>query len=293
MKYIRKLLNPLVPFLILLLILFKMTYDNFSKLEDYTEEEEKLFAANIKELENLQNMHISKNQYYDLDFPHLYGRGRFCIDDSVGYEVKEKISSLTEIHTTYSEFMQKEGEKYVVSNGAAFGSGYKIHGSIITLFDDYITKIKDVDSTLFLYFKDYTFNNSISSSEIQRLYISKNKQELIYIMKLFEVEMSKIYYDAIKEFTYQKIYFPETDYIRKNTKVIPLLNTDSSFLQIETPLFVALDTLNNKIRMSEKIDYRLSNDGYYINPKDYKKNMTMTFTLNLKNICDTTLIYWF
>ena len=61
MKYIQKLLNPLFPFLVLLLILTKMTYDNFSKLEDYTEEEEKMFVANSELLEELQKIHVNNN----------------------------------------------------------------------------------------------------------------------------------------------------------------------------------------------------------------------------------------
>ncbi|WP_338769240.1 hypothetical protein WAF17_09440 [Bernardetia sp. ABR2-2B] len=57
MKYIRKLLNPLIPFLVLLIILAKMSYDHFSKLEDYTEEENKLLMANI---DNLREIHKKK-----------------------------------------------------------------------------------------------------------------------------------------------------------------------------------------------------------------------------------------
>ena len=212
---------------------------------------------------------------------------------SAGYEIKSKLNSLKKIYTTYSEFVQEKEEEYIVSNGAAFGNGYKIHGAITNLFNNYINEIKDIDTTMLLYFKDYTFNNSISSSEVQRLYISKNKQELIYIIKLFEAEMSKIYYNAIKEFVYQKLYFSEADYIRKNTKVVPLLNGDGSSLQVDISLFLALDTARNGLRMSDKIDYRLSNDGYYIILDGYKKDMRIAFTLQLENICDTTLVYSF
>ena len=144
-----------------------------------------------------------------------------------------------------------------------------------------------------MYYKDYKFNNAISESEIQRLYISKNEHELFYILDLFEAEMAKIYYDAIVELMYKKIYFPESEYIRQNSRLIPILNIDSSFVQIETPLFFAFDTISDKINMSESIDYHLSKDGFYIVSKQYKKGLKMQITLNSEQVnrYDTTLIY--
>ncbi|WP_338769242.1 hypothetical protein WAF17_09445 [Bernardetia sp. ABR2-2B] len=189
-----------------------------------------------------------------------------------------------------------------MTNNLIFGNTqYRINGKIIALFRNYVSEVQKVDSVLIPIFKDYEFNNGISETELQRLYVSKNKKELEYIISLFATEITIIHNRAIEEFIYQKVFLRESKFLRKNTQIIPILNTDSSSLQIETPLFLALDTTETKIRKQQKphqIAHHFSENSCFLvvegkramqSIMDDKFYMTVR-TLKTTENCDTTFI---
>ncbi|WP_338792957.1 hypothetical protein [Bernardetia sp. MNP-M8] len=283
MKYIRKLLNPLIPFLVLLLIVAKMSYDHFSKLEDYTVQENELLDANIKQIREIQKKYLHNHEYYEALFPSISG---YC---SINKRTRGKIDSLKIIYEIYSKYLQENREKFIMHKTTFGNTKYRIDGQIVELFENYISDMKALDNTLSIFFKGYKFNNAISATEVQRLYVCTNEQNLLYILNLFEAEMSKIYYDAVVELVYQKLYLSEADYIQKNAKVVPFLKTDSSLLNIESSIFFPLDSQEGKISSPDKLNYKLSEDNYFIVLKSYKNGDRIAFTRQI-NDCDTTVI---
>ena len=73
-----------------------MTYDNFSKLEDFTEEETKLLVANSELLEDIEKLYESDYLRYITYFPTTHRQYST-------YEIKE-IDSLEKVYKSYSEF---------------------------------------------------------------------------------------------------------------------------------------------------------------------------------------------
>ena len=265
MKHLK---SPYFPLFILLIILSAFGYRSFFDA-DYTQTEKEIFALNYHQNLGLRQEYANLAQKTQKNaqgkFREEGGEQNDCAREMYkSLEIKmNNLSKIYEgIHLNYFEKTKVELKEEEFPPKLS-------NPKVVTAINEYVQKVSKLDSSLANNYKDF--------------------------VSRFEVELSKMYYEDIKQLSQNYFLYPLPMKI-EDAKVVPYVwydrssNLDKGKYTIKTMSVFSFDKLKSRLVYPKNIETEFDENGFIIIPKEFQKGVQL-FQVKIPILCDrdTTL----
>ncbi len=275
----KKLLHPLIPLFILLVLGGKYVYDVFL-MKKYNEKELLLLDRTRRDGDNVSNLfsgvadrsvQAAKNCFAEAGNP-----------PSRKY-VFDKIEPLNAIYQKYLEKINSSISLYEQEKGLAHATEreriefyeefYNKHFSIEnlkiqTLFQEYINEIIEVDTLIAQKYQNYTFQNGKSDEELTENYLQGKAIEILIHVAKIKAELAHIYSQSTILLAEEYGYF-ECSGNDVNNIVLPVIyKSENNYAVSVIEVAPFMDSIGKNIATKEhfktNVKYHIDEKGFFV-----------------------------
>lgn len=291
MKHLK---SPYFPLFILLIILSAFGYRSFFDA-DYTQTEKEIFALNYHQNLGLRQEYANLAQRTQKNaqgkFREEGGEQNDCAREMYkSLEIKmNNLSKIYEgIHLNYFEKTKVELKEEEFPPKLS-------NPKVVTAINEYVQKVSKLDSSLANNYKDFVFEEGMTDKELDDFYFDTDDYLRAFHYSRFEVELSKMYYEDIKQLSQNYFLYPLPMKI-EDAKVVPYVwydrssNLDKGKYTIKTMSVFSFDKLKSRLVYPKNIETEFDENGFIIIPKEFQKGVQL-FQVKIPILCDrdTTL----
>lgn len=276
----KKLLHPLIPLLILLILGGKYVYEAF--LEDkYNEKQLLLLDRTRRNGESVESLFS-----YTADKSTELAKKCFAENGvlSSHRDLFDRIEILKGIHQKYLEkinasILLYEKEKELAhatqkEKEAFYKEFYNKHFSIENLkiqmlFQEYIKEIVKVDTLIAQKYQNYTFQNGESDEELAENYLQGKSIEILIHIERIKAELAHLYSESTILLAEEYGYFIFTDRTL-NSRVMPILSKteESNFFVSVVEIVPFIDSIRQDVVLEEyfqtNVKYHIDKKGFFV-----------------------------
>ncbi|AFM03928.1 hypothetical protein Fleli_1506 [Bernardetia litoralis DSM 6794] len=272
----KKLLHPLIPLFILLILGGKYVYDVFL-IDKYDEkqllllEQTKTDGDNVSELFHStakRSVELAKRNFAESGNPpsRKYLLDKIEILDGIYQTYLEKINasiSLYEIEKELTYSTNKEKEEF-------YNKHFSVENlKIQTLFQEYIQEIIKVDTLIAQKYQDYTFQNGESDEELAENYLQGKSIEILIHVAKIKAELAHIHSESTILLAEEYGYFIFTDRTL-NSRVMPILSKteEGNFFVSVVEIVPFIDSIRKDVVLEEyfqtNVKYHIDKKGFFV-----------------------------
>ncbi len=272
----KKLLHPLIPLLVLLVLGGKFIYEKFLE-EKYNEKQLVLLEKTKTDAENVSNVffNVAEKSIRSADncFSEMGNFDRFLYKTLI-----DKAAILLTIHSRYLEKINKPVSE--LENKIKFSTKeekqkfYNQHFSIEdlniqTLFQEYIQEIIKIDTLIAQKYQNYTFQKGQSNEELTDTYLNGKSIEIFIHVAKIKAELAYLNSTSISLLAEEYGYFNCTDQAINNI-VVPIVSKPKNGKSYVSIVEIApfMDSTRKNIATKEhfqtNVKYHIDKKGFFV-----------------------------
>lgn len=270
----KKILHPLIPLFILLILGGKYAYDVFLK-EKYSEKQLILLEQTRKDGENVSKLlssvadksaYSAKNCFAEMGNPPpvkvLFDKLKTL--NSIYESYLEKINKPISKLEWKTKFLTKEEKRKL------YNKDFSIEDlNIQTLVEEYIQQIIKVDTLIAQKYQNYKFQNGESAEELAKKYLNGKSIEVLIHLARIKAEFSSIYSQSMVLLSEEYGYFKCSD-MAANNVVVPIIrkskngNPHLSIVEIAPFTDSTRKAIATKEHFQTNFNYHIDKKGFFV-----------------------------